>query len=136
MGEVKRFAALAVLIWGTVFIAMAAGGDLPAMLPAGEAEIATLIETNPDGQRVTVIGTIMEVQKDYVSDKGNTYQRAIIDDGTGEILLFCSTYTGRKALSAGQQVSVTGTYQLFYDTPEIFAECSDIEVAENVTETQ
>lgn len=90
-------------------------------------QIGTLLEDRPIGEQVTVTGTVRSPPEDYTAESGNTYQQFRIGDGTGDILVFCSTAAGRTTVARGDTVRVTGTFKEFYGTLELFTSCTDIE---------
>ena len=72
---------------------------------------------------IKVRGVVTKVLSDYVSDRGYVYKRFYIDDGTGEIKVFCSI--GKKGMERridvreGMEVEIIGSSGVWNGEPEI-----------------
>ena len=88
--------------------------------------ITVLIEKMPLGQYVSVSGMISRTGSDYISNKARVYKQFFLTDGANEIKVFC-LYRGEILnLTAGNRIFVTGRMQKYYDTIEIYTDCSNI----------
>ncbi len=91
------------------------------------SDIGTVLEEDPVGEQVMVVGTVVTTPDDYTADSGNTYQQFTISDESGEIRVFCSTAEGRVRAAPDDRVRVTGTFKEFHGTREITTACAAIE---------
>lgn len=125
MDAVKRFAAAATLIVGSIALGLAAGG-LPDIDPGpARYSVTGLLEARPIGEEVLVRGNVSRVLDDYVSDSGNRYHQFMLSDGTGEVKVFCRA-AGNLSVEAGAEVRVQGTFKQFYGTDEIYTGCGAV----------
>ncbi len=130
-----RFLMMAVFIAGALTIA-AVGGELSyyrlsdpfeEYYPSIEFDSVTeLFEKMPFQEHVSLTGTVSHVDDDYVSDGGYEYQQFFISDGSKEVKVFCSKRGGAAEVKEGSEVFLTGRFQKYYDTLEIYAECSSV----------
>lgn len=130
-----RFLMMAVFIAGMLSIAAVSGelssysfsDPFESLYPAIEfSSVTELLETMPLQEHVSVSGMVSHIDDDHVSDSGSAYQQFFISDGSREVKVFCSTKGGRVVISEGDDVLVTGKLQKFYDTVEIYADCSSV----------
>jgi len=134
--EMIRFLLTAALILGVVLISYLGGsisghsGYSPPSQPQDYTEftVSELLDQLPLDQYVSVSGVVSEIESDYISKKGYEYQQFMLSDGSEEIKIFCSKYKGSADISQGDQVSLRGRFQKYYQTFEIYLPCSDIEV--------
>jgi hypothetical protein len=97
--------------------------------PAQEmGSVSQLLQSLPLDKTVSVQGSVSKVQADYTSKKGYVYQQFYISDGAKDLKVFCSKYKGSVAVQKGDNVSITGTFQEYSGTYEIYMECSDVEI--------
>jgi len=89
--------------------------------------ISYLLTEFPVNQYVCVEGTVSEILPDYTSKKGYKYQQFFITDGKNSLKVFCSKYSGSVNVSVNDHVSVTGKFQKFGNTYEIYTQCKNIE---------
>ena len=89
--------------------------------------ISYLLTEFPVNQYVSVEGTVSEILPDYTSKKGYKYQQFFITDGKNSLKIFCSKYSGSVNVSVNDYVYVTGKFQKFGNTYEIYTQCKDIE---------
>ena len=90
--------------------------------------VTQLIDDMPLDQYVSVTGTVSRTDEDYTSEKGYEYQQFYISDGRSEVKVFCSKYQGPVDVSAGDDVFITGKFQKYYQTLEIYTECTSVNV--------
>ena len=131
MEELLRFLAVAALILGTIpvsYLGSLSGhiGYNPQTQDYTEYTVSELLDKLPLGQYVSVSGTVSRVEGDYTSKKGYEYQAFFMSDGSGEVKVFCSKYRGPADVSQGDQVSLKGVFQEYYQEYEIYLYCSDI----------
>lgn len=129
--SVARIIAVFVLLVGPVVIGAATGGSYGELVGGAFTDthsIGTLLKTEPVGEEVSIKGRITRVKPDYVSGSGNTYQQFYVSDGTGELLVFCSTKDGRTTVEQGDRVKMVGTFKDFYGTLELYTVCTHIEL--------
>ena len=132
-----RFVMVAAFIAGMLGIA-AVTGELSShsfsdpfedLYPAIElSSVSELMDHMPLGEHVTVPGTVSHLAEDHVSSSGHTYQQFFISDGSSEVKVFCSTEPSRADIEMGDEVAVTGKFQKYYDTLEIYADCSSVSI--------
>ena len=135
--ELKRFIYAAVLIIGTVLISLAFSDTnnysnssstyYDSSKSSSEYTITSLLEDKPLEQNVEVIGNVSDILADYTSKKGYIYQQIMFSDGSSELLIFCSTYKGRKDLNIGDTIKVEGKFQKYNEKYEIYTYCSQIQ---------
>ncbi len=99
--------------------------DQPAQEMSGVSQI---LQELPLDKAVSVQGAVSKVLSDYTSKKGYVYQQFYITDGAKELKVFCSKYKGSVDIKKGDNVSVTGVFQKYSSTYEIYLECNDVEV--------
>lgn len=135
--DVLRFLFAAVLFTGVLVIA-ALSGDLHSY-PAGSGyvsagpvlefeSISELLYRMPLEEQVSVPGEVNRIQEDYVSKKGYEYQQFFITDGEQELKVFCSKYRGGIDIKEGDYVLIKGKFQKYYNTYEIYLDCSNVEI--------
>lgn len=125
MDAVRRFAAAAALILGSLAVALAAGG-LPDLDPGpARYSVTGLLEARPIGEEVLVRGNVSRVLDDYVADSGNRYHQFMLSDGAAEVKVFCRA-AGNLSVGEGDEVRVQGTFKQFYGTDEIFTGCGAV----------
>lgn len=96
--------------------------------PAQEmGSVSQILQELPLDKAVSVEGTVSKVQADYTSKKGYVYQQFYITDGAKELKVFCSKYKGSVDVRKSDNVSVTGTFQKYGSTYEIYTECGNVE---------
>ena len=97
--------------------------------PAQEmGSVSQILQELPLDKTVSVQGTVSRLQADYTSKKGYVYQQFYISDGSKELKVFCSKYKGAVSVEKGDNVSVTGTFQEYSSTYEIYAECGNVDI--------
>jgi hypothetical protein len=97
--------------------------------PAQEiGSISQLLQSLPLDQAVSVQGTVSKVQADYTSKKGYQYQQFYISDGAKDLKVFCSKYKGSVSVQKGDNVSVTGTFQKYSSSYELYTECGNVKI--------
>ena len=97
--------------------------------PAEEmGSVSQILQELPLDKTVSVQGTVSKVLSDYTSKKGYQYQLFYITDGSNDLKIFCSKYKGSVNLEKGQNVSVTGKFQKYSSSYEIYGECGNVEV--------
>jgi hypothetical protein len=89
--------------------------------------VSQLLADMPLDKQVSVSGTISKIEEDHTSQKGYEYQQFFISDGAKEIKVFCSKFQGPIDIEIGDQVSLSGKFQKYYNTLEIYTECRNIE---------
>ncbi len=99
--------------------------DQPAQEMSGVSQI---LQELPLDRTVSVQGSVSRIQADYTSKKGYQYQQFYITDGEKELKIFCSKYKGSVSVQKGGNVSVTGVFQEYSGSYELYMECSDVEV--------
>ena len=132
-----RFLMMAVFI-ALVLIIAAIAGELSSYSLSDPFEVyypvmefgnvTQLIGSMPLEEHVSLKGTVSYVEGDYISASGNTYRQFFITDGSNEVKVFCYEATGPADLSVGDEIFVTGKFQKYYDTLEIYADCSSVNV--------
>jgi hypothetical protein len=130
-----RFLMMAVFISLVLGIA-AISGELTAysfsdpfesLYPAREfGNVTQLLSAMPLDQQVSVPGQVERLGEDFTSDRGYDYQQFYLTDGQSLIKVFCSKYLGEVSVQPGDQVSVTGKFQKFYQTLEIYTDCVNV----------
>jgi hypothetical protein len=136
--DVLRLGILALFLTGILAIAWL-GGYLTARTiyvnpfqedqPAQEmGSVSQILQELPLDKTVSVQGTVSRVQADYTSKKGYQYQQFYISDGAKDLKVFCSKYKGAVDVQKGDNVSVTGVFQKYSSTYEIYGDCSGVEV--------
>ncbi len=90
--------------------------------------VSQILQELPLDKAVSVHGTVSKVLSDYTSKKGYQYQQFYITDGAKELKVFCSKYKGTVGIQKGDNVSVTGTFQKYSSSYEIYTECGNVEV--------
>jgi uncharacterized protein YdeI (BOF family) len=96
--------------------------------PAQEMGISQLLQELPLDKTVSVQGYVSRILDDYTSKKGYVYQQFYLSDGSKEVKIFCSKYKGSVDIQKNDNVSVTGTFQKYSNTYEIYTECGNVEV--------
>ena len=97
--------------------------------PAQEmGSVSQILQELPLDQTVSVQGMVSKVQADYTSKKGYVYQQFYISDGAKDLKVFCSKYKGAVDVQKGDNVSVTGTFQKYSSTYELYTECGNVEI--------
>ena len=91
--------------------------------------VSGLLSVMPLSEHVSVKGTVSEIGEDYVSPKGYEYQQFRISDDTNEVKVFCSKRDGSADVAIGDIVVVQGKFQKYYDSLEIYADCSFVKLA-------
>ncbi len=128
--EVKRIIYAATLIIGVVlisFLIKISSNPSSTKLISKEYTVTELIQNKPLDKNIVVYGNISEILKDYTSKKGNTYQRFMISDKLNKIMVFCSTYKGKKEFHVGNRVKVGGKFQKYKEQYEIYSYCSNVQ---------
>jgi hypothetical protein len=120
--EVIRFLATAALILGVILVSYM-GGSI-----SGHNNYNSPLQQLPVDQYVSVSGRVSQVQEDYTSKKGYEYQQFLLSDGSQEVKIFCSKYKGSAKINLGDEISLKGRFQKYYNTYEIYLYCSDIEI--------
>ena len=92
--------------------------------------VSQILQELPLDRTVSVDGTVSKIQADYTSKKGYQYQQFYITDGEKELKVFCSKYKGSVDVEKDDNVSVTGTFQKYGSSYEIYAECGNVELLE------
>ena len=92
--------------------------------------VTELLERMPLEEHVSLTGTVSSIGEDYVSESGYGYQQFFLTDGSKEVKVFCSKRAGPVQLSVGDEVYLTGKFQKYYDTLEIYADCTSVNVLE------
>jgi RecG-like helicase len=90
--------------------------------------VTQLLSDMPLDEYVSVTATVSRVEEDFTSDKGYEYQQFYISDGQAEVKVFCSKYQGPVEISEGDEVFLTGKFQKYYQSLEIYAECTSVNV--------
>lgn len=136
--DLLRLGIFAVFIAGILAIAWMGGyltgrtvyvNPLQDDQPAQEmSSVSQILQELPLDKTVSVQGSVSRVQADYTSKKGYQYQQFYITDGAKELKIFCSKYKGSADIQKSDNVSVTGVFQEYSGTYEIYMECSDVEV--------
>lgn len=128
MVALKRAVAVSALVIGSLLIGVIAGG-VPGFMSGGAERysVEELLDALPFERQVVVEANVSAVLEDYTSESGTTFQRFRVTDGEEEVLVFCSTAEGRIRIEPGDGVTVSGTFQEFYGTYEIYTDCSSIE---------
>ncbi|MCX6814418.1 MAG: hypothetical protein NTY20_02110 [Candidatus Aenigmarchaeota archaeon] len=90
--------------------------------------VSQILQELPLDKTVSVEGTVSKVLSDYTSKKGYQYQQFYITDGSKELKIFCSKYRGSIDIGKSDNVSVTGVFQKYSSSYEIYAECGNVEV--------
>jgi hypothetical protein len=97
--------------------------------PAAEmGSVSQLLQELPLDKTISVQGSVSRILDDYTSKKGYQYQQFYISDGAKDLKVFCSKYKGAVDVQKGDNVSVTGTFQKYSNTYEIYGDCSGVEV--------
>jgi len=133
--ELKRLIYAASLIIGSLLIAFLlkdttgnySSTTYNPSLKSQEYTITNLLQEAPLDQNIEVSGNVTELLEDYTSKKGYVYQQIMFSDGSNELLIFCSTYKGRKDLNIGDRIRVEGKFQKYKDKYEIYSYCSQIQ---------
>lgn len=132
-----RFLMMAVFIAGALAIAAVSGelssyslsDPLEGLYPTLEyGNVSELLEDMPLDRYVSLSGTVSRVESDYTSKKGYEYQQFFVSDGQGEVKVFCSKYRGSVDVSEGDEVFLSGKFQKYYQTLEIYTECPSVNV--------
>ena len=97
--------------------------------PAEEMGISQILQELPLDKTVSVQGTVSRILSDYTSKKGYQYQQFYITDGSKDLMVFCSKYKGPADVRKNDNVTVTGKFQKYSSTYEIYGECADVEIA-------
>ena len=136
--DLLRLGILALFLVGILAIAWAGGyltGRTIYVNPFQEelaaedmGSVSQILQELPLDKTVSVQGTVSKVQADYTSKKGYEYQQFYISDGSKDLKVFCSKYKGQVGIQKGDNVSVTGTFQKYSNTYEIYGDCSSVEV--------
>jgi hypothetical protein len=92
------------------------------------SNVTELLRIMPLEEHVSLSGTVSHIGDDHVSDNGNEYQQFFITDGSSEVKVFCSKGGSPVSIEEGDEVFVAGKFQKYYQTIEIYAECSSINV--------
>jgi hypothetical protein len=90
--------------------------------------VSQVLQELPLDKTVSVEGTVSRLLSDYTSKKGYQYQQFYITDGAKELKVFCSKYKGSVDVQKADNVSVTGTFQKYGSSYEIYAECGNVEL--------
>ncbi|MCJ7816472.1 MAG: hypothetical protein MUP55_01320 [Candidatus Aenigmarchaeota archaeon] len=90
--------------------------------------VSQILQELPLDKTVSVDGTVSRILSDYTSKKGYQYQQFYITDGSKELKIFCSKYKGSIDIQKSDNVSVTGKFQKYSNTYEIYSECGNVEV--------
>lgn len=102
--------------------------------PAAEmGSISQLLQELPLDKTVSVQGSVSKILSDYTSKKGYQYQQFYISDGLKDLKVFCSKYKGAVDVQKGDNVSVTGTFQKYSSSYELYTECGNVEVMQTGT---
>ena len=133
--EMLRFIMMAVFVSGMLAIAAVSGelshysfaDPFETYYPSIEfSSVTELLERMPLQQHVSLTGTVRHISEDYISDSGSEYQQFFISDGSREVKVFCSTNGGRVSVREGDEVFLTGKFQKYYDSVEIYTDCSSV----------
>ena len=136
--DVLRLGIFALFIFGILAIAWM-GGYLTGRTvyvnpfqddqPAEEmGSVSQILQELPLDKTVSVQGIVSKVQADYTSKKGYQYQQFYITDGAKELKIFCSKYKGSVDIKKSDNVSVTGVFQKYSGSYELYTECGNVEV--------
>jgi hypothetical protein len=90
--------------------------------------VSQILQELPLDKTISVEGTVSRLLSDYTSKKGYQYQQFYITDGAKELKIFCSKYKGPVSIQKNDNVSVTGVFQEYSGSYEIYMECKDVEV--------
>ena len=88
--------------------------------------VTELLDDMPLNQYISLSGNVSRVADDFTSDKGYEYQQFYVSDGQSEVKVFCSKYSGSTDIREGDRVFLSGKFQRFYQTLEIYTECRSI----------
>jgi hypothetical protein len=130
-----RFLMLAVFIAAVLTIAAVSGelssyslsDPFESYYPSLElSNVTELLDRMPIGEYVSLSGKVSIIEEDYTSKKGYEYQQFFITDGSREVKVFCSKRSGPVSVSPGDEVFLTGKFQKYYDTLEIYTDCSNV----------
>ena len=94
-----------------------------------QRSIASILENEPQGEKVAITGTVEEIQDPYESGS-STYQRILVGDGSRRILVFCSATNGKSEAGEGDSVTVEGTVSKYNGEIQIETSCIDVEPAD------
>jgi hypothetical protein len=132
-----RFLMMALFIAGALAIAAVAGelsyysfsDPFEHYYPSLEfSNVTELMERMPLQLYVSVSGTVSHIDEDFISESGNEYQQFYVSDGNMEVKVFCSKNGGSVPVREGDRVFITGKFQKYYDTVEIYSDCPDINI--------
>lgn len=133
----KRGVAAVLLLIGPLLIGAVTAEQHGQQADDREATpIATLLEEEPVGEQVTVVGTVTSSPENYTAQSGNRYQQFHVSDGSGELLVFCSTANGRTRVGVDDRVRVTGTFKEFHGTLEVSTSCAAVEPVDAAVTTR
>ena len=90
--------------------------------------VTQLLDEMPLDQHVSISGTVSRIEQDYTSKKGYEYQQFFVTDGQEEVKIFCSKYRGSVDVNKGDEVFLSGKFQKFYNTLEIYTECPSVNI--------
>jgi TorA maturation chaperone TorD len=132
-----RFLMLAIFISLALAIA-AVGGELSSYSFSDPFEsyypsleyrnVSQLLSDMPLDRHVSLSGTVSRIDKDYTSEKGYEYQQFFVTDGQKEVKVFCSKYRGSVDVSKGDSIFLSGKFQKFYQTLEIYTDCNSVNI--------
>ncbi len=90
--------------------------------------VTDLLDEMPLDKHISLSGTVSRVADDFTSDKGYEYQQFYVSDGQSEVKVFCSKYSGTADVREGDQVFLSGKFQKYYQTLEIYTECPSVNI--------
>lgn len=128
MAEMTRLGEAAALVFGALLVGFLAGpgtGTGSSTAPT-ETTVSGLYQEMPLDDPVVVTANVTRVLDDHVSDSGNTYQQFMVGDGERTVKVFCGTGSGRTDVAKGDRVQISGTFQEWYGTYEIYTRCTSV----------
>jgi predicted extracellular nuclease len=105
------------------------GSSSDSAIPSGETKtVSQTLQELPLDSTINVQGSVSRILDDYTSKKGYQYQQFYVSDGAKDLKVFCSKYKGSVSVKKGDNVSVTGKFQKYSSTYELYGECNGVEV--------
>lgn len=92
------------------------------------SNVTELLHDMPLNEYISLSGTVSRVEADYTSEKGYVYQQFYVSDGSQEVKVFCSKYRGSVELNEGDEVFLSGKFQKYYQSLEIYTDCNNVNV--------
>lgn len=110
------FFALLMLALGLFFVAQT--GEFPKI--ENSILISKLLEQQEryDGKYVTIAGTVKEIAQNY-SSRGAIFQIFVVDDGTGAIQVYKSSFVSPGQIKVGDDLIASGLFSTDRNKPEI-----------------